>query len=451
MFALETSNAPENVTQEPITCSLCELIFDSESAFIEHAQQEHQDIDLYEIENASTKGAKTTNIKPREIEIYGFDVITNGENSSEAEIITDFTQIEEHDVLSIEDEPMPVARATRSRGKASKSKLPAASNPKPKRAKHTEKPSTSKIIFKSEISDFEENLDINDDFDFEQTGSESFDLYECPLCYTQFAERDEYNQHCKEHDGTEYHCDSCNLFYSDEEQLAKHDCEINENVNEEDLICIPCNKRMKSMAQLRQHNKMHDSMSLIIKYLDFFPCNDCCLLFISKEKLNEHNASVHTEKGVESGLPEKIDDTCTDYQFLDGDLQSEYKEGELYSCGECNQSYQSIDELKYHVILHANKFECPIEECGCQYDQMSRLSIHVLNKHINTKNLQCLHCSLAFPTYDELQNHLKHYCKEKKYKCYECGMISTIYIFHIRILSLSFFFPQIRSSSPKRH
>lgn len=456
MFVPEICNAPEeSSTQEPINCSFCDVVCDGEAAFIEHAQQEHPDYPLF-IENASEKGTKTTNIKQQEIEIIGFDqgfdVITNDENSSEAEIITDVTQIEEHDVLSIEEEHAPIqsARTLRGRGKGSKRKLPMVSNPKPRRPK-IEKPSTSKILFKSEISDFDDNLDINDDFDFEQTGSESLDLYECELCATQFAERDEYLQHCKEHDdGADFRCDTCNAYYSDEEQLANHDCDTNENVNEEDLICVPCNKRMKSLAQLRQHNKMHDSMNLIISYLDFYPCNDCCLLFVSKDKLNEHNASDHPEKGVVSELPEKIDDSCTDYQFLDGDLQPEYKLGVSYACGECNQSYQLLEELKYHVILHANKFECPIEECGCQYDQMSRLSIHVLNKHINTKNLQCLHCSQSFTTYDDLQNHLKHFCKEKKYKCFECGMIYNFHFhFHKHILAFSFIL-QIKSSSPKR-
>lgn len=169
-------------------------------------------------------------------------------------------------------------------------------------------------------------------------------------------------------------------------------------------------------------------MSLIIDYMDFFPCHDCCLLFISKEKLCEHNAKVHTEKvGKDaSNLSDKIDDSCTDYQFLDGDMQTEYKEDETYSCGECDLPFQTILELKYHVILHANKFQCPDKDCGCQYDQMSRLSIHVLNKHINTKSLQCLHCSLPFQTYDDLQAHLKDSCKEKKFNCPECSKFSVL-------------------------
>lgn len=413
----EAGTSQENAVQE-VSCSLCEATFDSDSAFIQHAQQEHQDVDVYELEQQPARIVKSDS-KSQQIEFYDFE---NCESSNET-VIPDGSQNDETDMLSVDEEPEAAApvttRSLRSRANTSKAK------PESTKVKRTEKLGKSvpaKISFKAEISDLDENVDITDEYDFEQTGSESMDFYECPLCSTQFADKEEYLEHCREHDGTEYQCESCNKLFDDEDLLLQHDCET-ADLNDEDLLCVPCNKRLKSTAQLRQHSKMHDSMSLIINYLDFFPCHDCCLLFISKERLNDHNSSEHVEKSTKllAGLSEKIDESCTDYQFLDEDKQSDFKDGEVYSCGECSQSYQTINELKYHVILHANKFECPIEECGCQYDQMSRLSIHVLNKHINTKNLQCLHCSQAFQTYDDLQTHLKHFCKEKKFKCYECG------------------------------
>lgn len=414
MFCPETNAIQGSTAAGSITCSLCDIGFDTESAFVQHSQQEHPDIETYELENSAIKL-----IKP------AFEM--NGESSSETEIIADGPNIAEQDMLNVDDDSEAVEENLPRRTRRATTKLK--TETKPKKARISEKPTTSEMVFKAEISDYEENIDINDDYEFDQSGSESLNIYECPLCSTQFPDREEYIEHCKEHDNAEYQCDGCKNLFEDEDQLLQHDCEMNE-VNEDDLICIPCNKRMKSTAQLRQHSKMHDSMSLIINYLDFFPCHDCCMLFISKDKLNEHNSDSHPEKNIKElpGISEKIDESCTDYQFLDEDKSIEYKEGEVYSCGECSQSYQTINELKYHVILHASKFECPIEECGCQYDQMSRLSIHVLNKHINTKNLQCLHCSQAFSTYDDLQNHLKHFCKEKKFKCYECGGFSTFKI-----------------------
>lgn len=427
MFAPEAS-----IITEAAHCAMCNIIFESGDAYIEHVQQEHHDSNVFELENESAKMVRA-NMKEQEFEVYNIE-----ENSDEAELIT----TDDQDMLAIEEDVkvhVPVTRSLRTRKGASKAKADAPSiSAAPAKSKRNAKPpaakaTTSKMIYKAEFSDIDDNLDTNDS-NYEYQSNESLECpYQCPLCDIQFTDEDEYIQHCKDHNDTQHQCEGCNEFFLDEDQFYQHDCEaVDKDESEEDLLCVPCNKRMKSTAQLRQHKKMHDSMSLIIDSMDFYPCHDCCLIFISKEKLNEHNGTVHADKAGKdlTNLSEKIDDSCTDYQFLDSDmLQMEYKENETYSCGECDLPFQTIIELKYHVILHSSKFQCPIDECGCQYDQMSRLSIHVLNKHINSKNLQCLHCSLPFQTYDDLQAHLKNFCKEKKFPCHECGMLLNLSTF----------------------
>lgn len=197
-----------------------------------------------------------------------------------------------------------------------------------------------------------------------------------------------------------------------------------------DFFCVPCNKKLRSSLQVDQHTKMHSSMSLIINYIDFYPCHECRVIYMSGEKMAAHMNEHHeiekpmNEKKASKSL-NKIDDSCTDYQFLEDDRDdNEYKDG-AYSCGDCELSFPSANELKYHVILHAKKFQCPIFECGCQYNQLSRLSIHVINKHINAKLRQCLHCGKPFDTFDELQLHLKADCREKKFQCHHCGKCSA--------------------------
>lgn len=167
-----------------------------------------------------------------------------------------------------------------------------------------------------------------------------------------------------------------------------------------------------------------NTMDLIIKYLHFYPCHNCCLLFGSEKKLNEHNLNSHPIGS------DQIDDSYIDYQFLIENKQFQFRTGEMYSCGECYDSYQSIDELKSHVTSHFDTFECPIKECGCQYNHLARLSQHVFHKHINTRHLLCLHCDQAFPTFDDLQMHLKNACTEKRYECYECGR------FHLNLIDI---------------
>lgn len=258
--------------------------------------------------------------------------------------------VEETDMLTTEEEQFTTSACSLRPTGVPELKLSKFESEKIKRTRQT---TTSKMIFKAETSDYDENIDINDDYEYDQTGSESQDFYECQLCSTQFTDREVLLVHLKEHDSTSIQCDGCNRIFDDEEQLLQHDCEsndiMNDVVNDEDLICIPCNKKMKSTAQLRQHSKMHDSMSLIITYLEFFPCHDCCLLFLSKERLSKHNEHSHPLKNTKplAGLSEKIDESCTDYQFLDEEKQADFKEGEIYACGECSQSFQ----VKHYITI----------------------------------------------------------------------------------------------------
>lgn len=157
-------------------------------------------------------------------------------------------------------------------------------------------------------------------------------------------------------------------------------------------------------------------LDFIAKYIHFPTCNSCCLLFVSEEKLNEHNSCSHSKITTI-----QFDESYTDYQILNEDIQSQTKSAEYYSCGECKIYKKNIGEIKYHVMSHAEKFDCPIENCGCQYSDFKHFCIHLFKKHINTKYLQCIHCNNSFQSYEDLQRHIKNYCTERRYECHECG------------------------------
>lgn len=415
LFSMFKPNIPipkqERKTKtEAVHCTICDLIFSDDQAYTVHYEQNHPEM----------LAAEPSSNKTHDIETYTFEEGYENSNDSGTE-----TKLNEIDMLTDVVESIP-SRNKRSalrelRTGAAKKRI-------------VEKPSTSATVhFKSE-SELEEAFDSNDEnYNItaeeepqEGTDDDFLELYECPICATQFIDKMDYLNHCKEHDGIEFQCEGCGDMFSDEEALLSHDClGEDERLTEEELFCIPCNKRLKSGTQLNQHNKMHDSMTMILALTEFFPCHDCYLLFVAKADLTEHNVENHADK-INKDMDDdasaeitNVDESCTDYQFLDEDKQ-DFKDVP-YSCGVCNATYSNIMELKNHAIFHAKKYPCPIFECGCQYDQMSRLNIHVLNKHLNKQNMQCFHCGLPFPTYDELQAHLKNNCKEKKFKCYECG------------------------------
>lgn len=420
---------------EKIICASCQTAWDSEQEFYEHLQEEHGEYDI-EIDHET---------ESEQQEIIELMVAEDGD-IAEADVHEIESVLSNQVVLSAQKpntyqeqlKKEHLAQVMKSKPIGSKSPVktkPQHNEPSPRipRSKQLNVAAKSSSVKSTRNSRKEQGrriiieTDDGSQMEFEEESRvesmESPDEYECYLCALTFIEKQEYIDHCKTHG---FYCELCYKVVNDENELKEH---MNEHLDQDEghgdeLFCGPCNKRLRSSAQVEQHTKMHGAMGEIISHLDFYPCHECSIIFISGDRLHAHlceqhgtNANIKEQKL--SGL-EKIDETCTDYQFLDEDKEEEYQDAP-YKCGHCGVIYQSATELKYHVMVHAEKFSCPYADCGCQYDQLSRLSIHVLNKHINTINNQCSHCQMLFGSYDDLQYHLKNDCKERKYACHECG------------------------------
>lgn len=199
----------------------------------------------------------------------------------------------------------------------------------------------------------------------------------------------------------------------------KKNVPIMENRSNESILQPISSSILPNVKPKQKARINRNSLDSIIKYLPSYPCRICWSLFGSKDKLNGHNAKSHPG-------PQQIDKSYTDYEFLGEDKIIELKSENLYSCGECEIQYPTIDELKYHITSHANTFKCPFKSCGGQYKHLARLCIHFRNKHINTEHLLCMHCNEEFQTYEELRMHIKNDCAEKKFECYECGWFNQI-------------------------
>lgn len=411
MFTPDTFSG-EKLSSSHVVCVLCNDTFETDNEFVEHVKTIHNE-----------------EIVEQQSEIVEYEIHDITENSNES-ILSN-----QNDSVATISEVIIEPPAKKQKQSLPEKQLPVKFTKLRSAVKRNfieieaKTPSTSRRATRSNQT-MVTKIELTDDEESDEKQSVTEDEYECFLCAMSYADKAEYIEHCKTHD---FYCVCCGKVLDNETDYLEHDCdqtEKDESITsaKNDLFCVPCNKRLRSSSQVDQHAKMHESMSLIINYIDYYPCHECRIIYITSEKLSAHIIDVHESDTNELQPNEekkikfkKIDETCTDYQFLDEDKDEDvYKEGP-YSCGDCKATYPSATELKYHAILHADTFPCPIFECGCQYEQLSRLSIHVMNKHINTKNLQCLHCNEAFNTYDNLQAHLKNDCREKKFGCHECG------------------------------
>lgn len=377
---------------EQVTCSQCDQCFDNEDEFIAHLQNGQCIMITADTTNLldDLEGLEKSLDGDNQTDDILFEVADIGENSNSDES----SNLPDSDSHEIEPPPKKKTKITVS-NECDQSDVPEPMKKLPKRTTRSTTNFAEKDTTQSDEDDYMDYVDDDDESFLEHDSADDDD----PLCNYQFIR-----------------------------SLSRPQTENTSSTNKGDFFCVPCNKKLRSSLQVDQHSKMHNSMSLIINYIDFYPCHECRIIFISGEKMAAHMNECHQiekptneKKTTATTSLDKIDDSCTDYQFLEDDRDdNDYKDG-AYSCGDCELSFPSANDLKYHAILHANKFQCPIFECGCQYNQLSRLSIHVINKHINAKLRQCLHCGKPFNSFDELQLHLKADCREKKFQCSHCG------------------------------
>lgn len=236
----------------------------------------------------------------------------------------------------------------------------------------------------------------------------------CSKCSILFLSEDSFNEHIQSHSNN-------NITNENLENIIQIPIKINDTSDSDDYnekkpinkICAECNKKFTKKSQYDHHLQMHKSTRLVADTFEYYPCHNCHILYINEQQLFEHIRVQHNSKDNEM---------CTDYQFLDE--KTNFYEHIKYYCGICKSKYLKISELKQHIITHSENFICPYDDCGCQYKILSRLSNHIMEKHVYEHGQihRCRYCDVdVFQSYDELQNHLKNNCTERKYKCSHCG------------------------------
>lgn len=246
--------------------------------------------------------------------------------------------------------------------------------------------------------------------------------YECYICNDLFEDKQQYIDHCKEHNLT---CIECQLEFESADELAKHLVDVHHIVNDSDddntrirneidadsssHQCTICEKTIKSgRANYEFHLLSHESTNIILNSIEYFKCKYCHTVFAKTNydaHMNTHDTTIKEE--------------CVDYQFLED-------EDDIPPCGVCKVEFSSWGtEIKLHLATHMTEFLCPFTDCGCQYNGMLHLTTHIVKKHLNTNGYKCRHCSAEqFETFDQLQAHMKHSCAERKFGCKHCGKLN---------------------------
>ncbi|KAJ6633403.1 Zinc finger protein [Pseudolycoriella hygida] len=252
----------------------------------------------------------------------------------------------------------------------------------------------NKVIVRivSETTNPLESDDLSENY-FEELINE-VDVYECYRCHATFNTSDDLNLHRNSDD-----CQPDDSLLKIQSQKPKVD---------EDHQCNLCHKRFKTSTTFNQHQKLHESIEIVIDYLGCAPCDDCHKIFLVKDHEETHDCP----KKKKSSDGDYIDESCTDYQYLEQDSD--------FTCDICSMEFPNLNTAKQHVVTHAKEFVCPFEGCGCSYEIWSRFAMHLNTKHLNSKRYQCRFCECVCESFDSLQAHYKDECPEKKFKCNHC-------------------------------
>ncbi|XP_049547194.1 zinc finger protein ZFP2-like [Anopheles darlingi] len=174
-----------------------------------------------------------------------------------------------------------------------------------------------------------------------------------------------------------------------------------------ELKCEICATTHPSRGCLKRHMRKHRNANILLEHMSFYSCEVCHSLYLNEEERNEHyQACANSFANNDEILSERG-------QHLDDG-------GGL--CGVCNVSYVNSEMLKHHMVLtHLGKFSCPFADCGCEYNSMAPLALHITNKHIQSaETTRCLRCKEEI-TRGCMEQHLESGCKAiPQFDCMHC-------------------------------
>ena len=213
---------------------------------------------------------------------------------------------------------------------------------------------------------------------------------------------------------------------------SKNDCEIVSaqysqiNTGEKVHICFFCNKTFSIKSNLERHERRHTGIAPHL-------CELCGMGFIQKTALQDH-MKIHKEETMAEVFKEKIDKE---------EIRAKvYKQGEIYSCSECEFAFNFETNLRKHIqkvhlipdvkvkqndvkVQEKKSMQCDL--CGKGFASVNSLKLHK-KLHSGDKPFVCLVCGEAFVVKAQLQYHARLHTGEKPFVCPTCekGFVSKL-------------------------
>uniref|UniRef100_W8B653 Zinc finger protein 780A n=1 Tax=Ceratitis capitata TaxID=7213 RepID=W8B653_CERCA len=187
----------------------------------------------------------------------------------------------------------------------------------------------------------------------------------CVFCEKTFLSKDDMEKHAERHrKNRPFKCKSCDKAFAFKQGLERHEVV---HSTEQPYPCQYCDKSFCTPSKLARHLVAHAGKRP-------FPCKFC-----PKSYLLSHHLTRHLRTHKESVV--------------------------MYSCNECEQVYNTCNELVLHSAEHAREtLICPL--CQQSFEDVETVTAHI-KEHANDVSFPCEFCDLIFLTYNEQSYHVK--------------------------------------------
>ncbi|KAJ9576792.1 hypothetical protein L9F63_006633, partial [Diploptera punctata] len=224
--------------------------------------------------------------------------------------------------------------------------------------------------------------------------------YQCPTCEEMFDTWLQLCQHSKIHLG-QFKCPHCERTFNRQTNLANH---IKRHKTETGFTCRICLQTFSNRGELLLHRRNHTREE----------CPICYRTHQTKQKLDNHIA-MHTDSSFPCHICGKV---LSKKNTLEYHLRTHTGE-KPYTCSMCPCAFQSRVGLIVHERIHTGEKPYQCDQCDMAFRCRATLNQHKV-VHSEERPFQCTHCGRGFRRRDTLDTHIRTHTDERPYACRIC-------------------------------
>jgi len=202
--------------------------------------------------------------------------------------------------------------------------------------------------------------------------------------------------------------------------------------NQMENRCRICNKTFQSKKNLRIHTKIKHT-----EYAGTYSCPACNRDFQQLITLKKHVFNFHADHALDFTLTHQGNTDVIEPKRTSNSSD----ENKGYICDLCAKVFNSGEDLKIHMWIHAKSIKCRIENCFEEFPRKAAFVDHMLRRHkvvvkvnrprnnsmkvgsdIGDKSHLCSDCGESFKSKKNLNSHIKG-VHSKQFSCHICNKV----------------------------